>query len=107
MASAPKTICKDSGIIFYDKKDNQLKFFKQGIIPSKLIDAGRNCEIISIKQKDNVIYMLDGKKGVIYKIFEKQAVNNKDKNILLYFTIGLFMIGLIYIIFSLGKKQER
>lgn len=106
MAVAPKGICNDNGVVFYDKKDNELKFFKQGIKPLKIVDAGRNCEIISIKQKDNIIYMLDGKKGVIYKVFQKQAVNNKDKNILLYFTVGIFMIGLIYIILSFGKKSS-
>lgn len=96
-------IYKDN-VLFYDKKDSTLDILRNNRLPFKILKLNKRSKIVDLKNVNQSIYMLDGEKGVIYNIFNKNNANSNNSNILVYYFIGIILAGVIFIE---GKKMNE
>lgn len=96
-------IYKDN-VLFYDKKDSTLDILKNNRLSFKILKLNKRSKIVDLKNVNQSIYMLDGEKGVIYNIFNKNNANSNNSNMLVYYFIGIILAGVIFIE---GKKMNE
>lgn len=92
------------GMLFYDSSKEEILFCNNNIVPVSEMNLGGKCNINCIKESKDKIYMMDENKGVIYCIINMIVNNNSNKMILLYYALGIIVIGIFYDVISCKKR---